>query len=60
MAISKDMSDLEKLAAEVHDVYTKELARQGKQPRWPEDYNALPEDIKDLDRAIVRWHLARL
>ena len=54
------MDNIERLAAEVHAVYQAEIKRQGREERHNDDYQALPEHIKELDRVLVRWHLARL
>ena len=50
--------DIEELSAELHEVYMKEAARQG-DVRHAEDYNELPERIKEFDRALARHIIAR-
>lgn len=52
--------EIERLSAEVHALYQAEIKRQGREERHNDDYYALPEDVKELDRVFVRWHLARL
>jgi hypothetical protein len=59
-----DAADVEKFAAELHEVYWQESIRQrdttGLIPRHRRDYNELSEDIKDYDRALARYILAAL
>ena len=57
-----DMSDeaIEKLAAEFHAVYNEELKRQQLANRHAEDYDSLPEPIKDIDRALAKFVIAKL
>ena len=50
--------DIEELSAELHEVYMKEAARQG-DVRHAEDYNELPDRIKEFDRALARHIIAR-
>jgi FMN phosphatase YigB (HAD superfamily) len=47
----------EELAKQFHNVYNEELTRQGRENKWPNDYELLPEEIKDLDRALARYTL---
>lgn len=49
---------IEELAAELHEVYMKEATRHG-DVRHAEDYNDLPENIKEFDRALARFILSR-
>jgi RNA polymerase-binding transcription factor DksA len=49
---------IEELAASLHEVYMKESTRQG-DVRHAEDYNDLPENIKEFDRALARFILSR-
>lgn len=39
----------------MHQVYNEELLRQNKLSRHAEMYNDLPENVKDLDRALARY-----
>ena len=50
-----DSAKLETLAAELHEVYEIELKRQGRTSRHATFYCDLPEEIKDLDRALARF-----
>lgn len=52
--------EVERLSAEVHGLYQAEIKRQGREERHNDDYYALPDHVKELDRVFVRWHLARL
>ena len=45
-------SHRELLAAQVHAVYQKEARRQG-DVRHPDNYEDLPENVKEFDRVIV-------
>lgn len=47
--------DIENLASRLHQVYQEELKRQGKKSKYSDFYTELPEDIKDLDRALARY-----
>ena len=47
--------DIEELASRFHKVYQKELKRQGKKSKYSDFYFQLPEDIKDLDRALAKY-----
>jgi len=47
--------DIENLASRLHKVYQEELERQGKKSKYSDFYTELPEDIKDLDRALARY-----
>ena len=49
--------ELEKLAAQLHEVYMQEARRQG-DVRHHERYRNLPENTKDFDRALARWIIA--
>jgi hypothetical protein len=49
---------IEELATELHEVYMKEATRHG-DVRHAEDYNDLPENIKEFDRALARFILSR-
>ena len=51
----KETKDKEELAAKLHLVYQEELKRQGKESKYPDNFYKLPEDIKDLDRALARY-----
>ncbi len=51
---------VEELAVEFHEVYQKELHRQGRESKHSDVYDDLPEDIKDLDRALARYVNAKL
>jgi hypothetical protein len=50
---------VEQLAASFHEVYQAEANRQG-DVRHPNDYNELPENIKDYDRALARFVITLL
>lgn len=50
---------VEKLAAEFHDIYQQEAKRQG-DVRHHDDYDQLPENIKEFDRVLARYVLALL
>ena len=52
------LRSIEDLAKKFHDIYNQELTRQNRESKWPDNYEALPEDIKDLDRALARYALA--
>jgi hypothetical protein len=52
-------SEIETLAYDLHDVYNRELDRQGVSSKHARDYIDLPENIKDLDRALARFILTR-
>lgn len=56
--MSDKASELEQLSAELHEVYQKEATRQG-DVRHAEEYKDLPERIKDFDRALARYIIAR-
>lgn len=49
---------VETLAAEIHNVYQREAERQ-KDVRHPDDYDELPENLKDYDRALAKWVVRR-
>jgi len=57
--------ELETLAAKLHDVYLDEKSRQRKKGasyesmRWTQPYSELPEQIKDLDRALASFIIER-
>lgn len=51
-------SELETLAAELHWVYQREAKRQG-DVRHQDNYEDLPENIKDFDRALAKFILDR-
>ena len=55
MTVSEEMR-LEALAYVIHRVYQAEAKRQG-DVRHSDDYHALPENVKDYDRAIARFIL---
>lgn len=50
--------DLEELSSRLHDIYQKEIIRQGKNKNHSDSYSDLAEDIKELDRVLARWILA--
>jgi len=50
--------DVEKLLAILHGIYQVEAHRQD-DSRWPDDYDALPEDTKEFDRVLARYILER-
>jgi hypothetical protein len=47
--------DVDNLASRFHKVYQKELERQGKKSKYDDFFFKLPEDIKDLDRALAKY-----
>lgn len=47
--------DTENLSSRLHQVYEKEVARQGKQSKHPKFYHELSEDVKNLDRALAKY-----
>lgn len=49
---------IEKLSAEIHTLYQAEAKRQG-DVRHHDDYEVLPENIKEFDRVIARFILSR-
>jgi len=49
---------IEELAKEFHSVYQQEAKRQG-DIRYPDDYEELPENIKEFDRALAR-HILKI
>jgi hypothetical protein len=52
--------EIEVLVCAFHKVYQDELKRQGKESKYSDDYKQLPEDIKDLDRALARFVLTNI
>jgi hypothetical protein len=50
---------LEGLSAQLHVIYQQEARRQG-DVRHQDDYPALPEPIKNYDRALARWIIAHV
>lgn len=56
--------DVEMLSAEFHKVYQQEAKRQAKATgeryklKYPNDYNKLPEKIKEFDRVLARYVLS--
>lgn len=63
MTLSREQ-EVEKLSAELHDIYQKEARRQeglGIGSRWHYDeYHKLSEPVKDFDRVLARFILDRL
>jgi len=57
MNMTNNRREIEELASKFHDIYNKELTKQGRENKWPDDYNALPDEIKDLDRALAKYAL---
>lgn len=49
--------NVEALAAEIHAVYQEEAHRQV-DAKHPDNYNLLPEKLKNYDRAVARWVIA--
>lgn len=49
------LMDVDNLASRFHQVYQKELKRQGKKSKYSDFFFKLPEDIADLDRALARY-----
>lgn len=49
---------VEKLAAEIHDIYQQEAKRQG-DVRHKDAYADLPENVKEFDRVLARFIAAR-
>ena len=47
--------DVENLSSRFHQVYEKELERQGKKSKHPKMYFELSEEVKDLDRALAKY-----
>ena len=47
---------IENLAREFHEVYQREAKRQG-DVRHKDNYDELPENIKEFDRALARYVL---
>ena len=47
--------DIENLASRLHQVYQEELKRQGKPSKHSDFYFELPENVKNLDRALARY-----
>ena len=58
MTSSSRPERVERLARDFHTVYQKEARRQG-DTRHPDDFDALPENIKDFDRVLARYVLDR-
>jgi len=50
---------VEELAAKFHAIYQAEAKRQG-DVRHHDDYNRLPENIKEFDRVLARYVAAEL
>jgi hypothetical protein len=50
---------VEELAREIHAIYQAEARRQHPRAKlkYPDDYDVLPNNVKDYDRAIARWIL---
>lgn len=63
LTIIKDTSweerfmDIENLSSILHQIYEKEMERQGRKSKHPKFYHELTEDVKDLDRALARYIL---
>ena len=49
--------EIEKLADKFHDVYQKEIRRQGRLSKHNDKYIDLPEHIKNLDRVLAKYVL---
>jgi hypothetical protein len=47
--------DVENLSSRLHQVYEKEIERQGKKSKHPKMYFELSEDVKNLDRALAKY-----
>ena len=47
---------IETTARRFHEIYQEEARRQG-DVRHPDDYYELPENIKEFDRVLARYHL---
>lgn len=56
----KVKENIETLAKKFHQVYCRELDRQGRNNIHPRAYKDLSEDIKDLDRALAKYVLNEL
>lgn len=52
------MSDLEKLAEQIHDIYQTEAKRQG-DVRHKDSYAELSENVKEFDRVLARFTIDR-
>lgn len=52
------LAEVERLAAEFHDIYQQEAKRQG-DVRHKDAYAELPENAKEVDRVLAR-HVSRL
>ena len=50
--------NVERLARAIHSAYQDEARRQG-DVRYSDDYDSLPENIKEYDRAIARLIIER-
>jgi len=55
---SPDKTPLEELARKLHAVYQVEAKRQG-DVRHHDDYDALPEHVKEFDRVLAAFILVR-
>ena len=54
-------SNLEQLASELHGIYQSEVHRQEvMEPKWPDNYDELPENMKDLNRAFAKYMMAMM
>ena len=53
--------EVEELSAKLHEIYQIESRRQAGEDldkvRWPDEYNALPENTKEYDRVLARYIL---
>ena len=53
---NEEVAAKEELAKRIHAVYQEVAGRLGDK-RWTDDYDSLPEHIKEYDRAIARFIL---
>ena len=55
------IDEVETISAAIHRCYCRAYERRFGKPYWTGgDYSKLPEETKDYDREMARWHIEQM